>query len=175
MAPEATYGRYQAVDAMQDGCASWPTPLGLEAFEHCRAKNDVRDAADLADLADLSRMGRCPRRGSHPRPSRSCVSWCVTGPGWSACVPIAPACLSPLPNGGSTTAPASRPPATTRSGSASGRSTAVSATIEVSAGLEVIKVLTGSAPGGLTCSFALRCIAFRKRGLAFLYDPQGRR
>jgi hypothetical protein len=82
---EATYGWSWAVDALreQDARVHVAHPLGVEAFEYRRVKNDERDAADLADLADLLRMGGCPRRGSRHRPRGSCASWCGTAPSWS--------------------------------------------------------------------------------------------
>jgi transposase len=49
---EATYGRYWAVDVLQDAGATvhLAHPLGIKGFAYRRVKNDVRDAADLADL-----------------------------------------------------------------------------------------------------------------------------
>lgn len=67
--PEATYGWYWAVDALQTGGASvhLAHPLGVKAFEYRRVKNDVRDASDLADLL---RMGRLPEAWIAPPATR---------------------------------------------------------------------------------------------------------
>ena len=59
-------------------------PLGVKAFSYRRVKNDQRDAADLADLL---RMGRLPHAWIAPPETRSCGSWCGTGPNWSRCDP----------------------------------------------------------------------------------------
>src|SRR5664279_1329953 len=46
---------------------TWPTRLGVNAFQYRRVKNDVRDAQDLADLL---RMGPLPEAWIAPPPTR---------------------------------------------------------------------------------------------------------
>jgi len=67
--PEATYGWYWAVDALQAGGASvhLAHPSGVKAFSYRRVKNDVRDATDLADLL---RMGPLPEAWIAPPATR---------------------------------------------------------------------------------------------------------
>jgi transposase len=52
---ESTYGWYWAVDTLAAAGAQvhLAHPLGVEAFEYRRVKNDLRDAVDLADLLRL--------------------------------------------------------------------------------------------------------------------------
>lgn len=66
---ESTYGRYWAVDTLQERGANvhLAHPLGVKAFEYRRVKNDLRDSVDLADLP---RMGRLPESWIAPPATR---------------------------------------------------------------------------------------------------------
>jgi transposase len=66
--PEATYGWYWAVDALQAGGANvhLAHPLGVKAFEYRRVKN----VCDASDLADWLRMGRLPEAWIAPPATR---------------------------------------------------------------------------------------------------------